>query len=126
MKLLSLWGIHSSDLKRIRETVKAGALREFVVRKSRKPMVSASEVERLEREKTRLEQAYQTSAKGRGQRKHVRDSSWRGWGGDLCPLTFNAAQRSPRTSQRLEAQMVFSDGLLETNIIRYKKNGVKT
>ena len=37
--------------------MKAGALREFVVRKSRKPMVSASEVERLEREKARLEQA---------------------------------------------------------------------
>ena len=46
-EVLRKWGIHSSDLKRIRETVKAGALREFVMRKSRKPMVSASEVGQL-------------------------------------------------------------------------------
>lgn len=56
-EVLRKWGIHSSDLKRIRQTVEAGALREFAARKSRKPMVHASEVERLEREKTRLEQA---------------------------------------------------------------------
>jgi len=49
-------GIHSSDLKRIRETVASGALKEFASRKSRKPLVSATEVERLEREKARLEQ----------------------------------------------------------------------
>ena len=55
-QVLRKWGIHSSDLKRIRETVKAGALGEFSARKSRKPMVSASEVDRLEREKARLEQ----------------------------------------------------------------------
>jgi transposase-like protein len=55
-QVLRKWGIHSSDLKRIRETVQAGALREFATRKSRKPMVSASEVDRLEREKARLEQ----------------------------------------------------------------------
>ena len=56
-EVLRKWGIHSSDLKRIRETVASGALREFASRKSRKPLVSASEVERLEREKVRLEQA---------------------------------------------------------------------
>ena len=56
-EVLRKWGIHSSDLKRIRETVKSGALREFMSRKSRKPLVSISEVERLEREKARLEKA---------------------------------------------------------------------
>lgn len=55
--VLRKWGIHSSDLKRIRETVKSGALKEFMSRKSRKPLVSISEVERLEREKARLEKA---------------------------------------------------------------------
>jgi len=55
-EVLRKWGIHSSDLKRIRETVESGALREFASRKSRKPLVSVSEVERLEREKVRLEQ----------------------------------------------------------------------
>lgn len=55
-EVLRKWGIHSSDLKRIRETVRAGAVKEFQGRRSRKPMVSASEVERLGREKVRLEQ----------------------------------------------------------------------
>jgi len=56
-EVLRKWGIHSSDLKRIRETVKSGALKEFMSRKSRKALVSVSEVERLEREKARLEKA---------------------------------------------------------------------
>ncbi|MCK5326987.1 MAG: transposase [Candidatus Latescibacteria bacterium] len=55
-EVLRKWGIHSSDLRRIRQTVETGALQEFAARKSRKPMVHASEVERLEREKARLEQ----------------------------------------------------------------------
>ena len=55
-EVLRKWGIHSSDLKRIRETVASGALKEFASRKSRKPLVSVAEVERLEREKARLEQ----------------------------------------------------------------------
>ncbi len=55
-EVLRKWGIHSSDLKRIRETVKAGALREFQGRRSRKPMVSAAQVDRLSKEKERLEQ----------------------------------------------------------------------
>jgi len=54
--VLRKWGIHSSDLKRIRETVKAGALSQFQARRSRKPMVSAQEVERLAKEKERLKQ----------------------------------------------------------------------
>jgi transposase len=55
-EVLRKWGIHSSDLKRIRETVKAGALKEFAGRKSRKPMVSEEEVARVRKEKVRLEQ----------------------------------------------------------------------
>ena len=39
-RVLRKWGIHSSDLKRIRESVKSGALKEFKGRRSRKPMVS--------------------------------------------------------------------------------------
>jgi transposase len=55
-QVLRKWGIHSSDLKRIRESVKSGALKEFKGRRSRKPMVSAEEVEQLRKERARLEQ----------------------------------------------------------------------
>ena len=55
-EVLRKWGIHSSDLKRIRETVKAGAVKEFQARRSRKPLVPAEEKERLEKEKARLEE----------------------------------------------------------------------
>jgi hypothetical protein len=43
-------------VKRIRETVRAGALKEFQSRKSRGSLVSAETVEQLRREQTRLEQ----------------------------------------------------------------------
>jgi transposase-like protein len=56
VEVLRKWGIHSSDVKRIRETVRAGALKEFQTRKSRVPLVSAETVEQLRQEKTRLEQ----------------------------------------------------------------------
>lgn len=55
-EVLRKWGIHSSDLKRIRESVRAGALKEFQTRKSRAPLVSAEVAEQLQQEKTRLEQ----------------------------------------------------------------------
>ena len=55
-EVLRKWDIHSSDLKRIRETVQSGALKEFQAHKSRKPMVSADEVDRLRKENTRLTQ----------------------------------------------------------------------
>jgi len=54
--VLRKWNLHSTDLQRIRETVRNGALREFQARRSRKPMVSAAEVEQLRAEKGRLEQ----------------------------------------------------------------------
>jgi len=55
-EVLRKWNLHSTDLQRIRETVRNGALREFQARRSRKPMVSAAEVEQLRAEKGRLEQ----------------------------------------------------------------------
>lgn len=36
-EVLRLWGIHSSDLTRIRRTVEEGAIVQFKVNKSRKP-----------------------------------------------------------------------------------------
>jgi len=55
-EVLRKWAIHSSDLQRIRETVRQGALKEFRSRKSRKPWVSTQEVALLRAEKSRLEQ----------------------------------------------------------------------
>ena len=54
-EVLRKWDIHSSDLKRIRETVQSGAIKEFQAHKSRKPMVNADEVDRLRKELLRLE-----------------------------------------------------------------------
>jgi len=53
--LLRKWGIHSSDLKRIVDTVEGGALQDFKERKSRRPRVSPAEVEELRADKARLE-----------------------------------------------------------------------
>lgn len=55
-EVLRKWEVHSSDLQRIRETVRQGALTAFRSRKSRKPLVSAAEVAQLRAEKGRLEQ----------------------------------------------------------------------
>mgnify|MGYP001334658239 CR=1 FL=1 len=55
-EVLRKWNLHSTDLQRIRETVRNGALKEFQGRRSRKPMVPASEVEQVRAEKTRLEE----------------------------------------------------------------------
>lgn len=54
-ELLRKWGIHSSELKRLTETVEGGALQEFKERKSRRPRVSAEEVEKLRADNARLE-----------------------------------------------------------------------
>jgi len=54
-ELLRKWNIHSTDLKRITDTVEGGALQEFKERKSRRPRVSPAEVEELRVEKARLE-----------------------------------------------------------------------
>ncbi len=55
-EVLRKWNLHSTDLQRIRETVRNGALKEFQGRRSRKPMVPAAEVEQLRSEKARLEE----------------------------------------------------------------------
>ena len=54
-EVLRKWHLHSTDLQRIRETVRNGALKEFQGRRSRQPMVPAAEVEQLRAEKARLE-----------------------------------------------------------------------
>jgi len=54
-ELMRRWNIHSTDLKRITDTVEGGALQEFKERKCRRPRVSPAEVEELRAEKTRLE-----------------------------------------------------------------------
>lgn len=54
--LMRTWNIHSTDLKRITETVEGSALQEFKERKCRQPRVSLEEVEALRAEKIRLEQ----------------------------------------------------------------------
>lgn len=54
-EVLRRWGIHSSDLTRIRAAIEQGALATFKARKSRKPKITPEEVEHLKREKKRLE-----------------------------------------------------------------------
>ncbi len=57
VEVLRKHGIHSSDLKRIRDTVRESALKEFVNRKSRKknPTVSKEAYLALKAEKDRLQ-----------------------------------------------------------------------
>jgi transposase-like protein len=57
VEVLRKHGIHSSDLKRIRDTVKEGALKEFANRKSRKKnfMVSKEVHQALKAESDRLQ-----------------------------------------------------------------------
>ncbi len=58
-EILRRHGIYSSDLQRIRETVRQGALKELRLRskRSREKTVSRDEHERLKMEKERLEKA---------------------------------------------------------------------
>ena len=54
-EVLRRWGIHSSDLNRIRQTVEQGAIGAFRARKSRKPTVDYTQFQELKSEKERLE-----------------------------------------------------------------------
>lgn len=54
-EVLRRWGIHSSDLTRIRAAVEEGALSVFKERKSRRPKVNLEQYEQLKAEKERLE-----------------------------------------------------------------------
>ncbi|MBW2010001.1 MAG: hypothetical protein JRJ16_18645 [Deltaproteobacteria bacterium] len=53
--VLRRWGIHSSDLARIRKGVEEGAIALFKEKKSRRPKVDYDEHERVLAEKRRLE-----------------------------------------------------------------------
>ncbi|MDZ7698929.1 MAG: IS3 family transposase [Deltaproteobacteria bacterium] len=54
-EVLRRWGIHSSDLTRIRASVEEGALGIFKERKSRRPKINLEQYEQLKAEKERLE-----------------------------------------------------------------------
>jgi len=54
-EVLRRWGIHSSDLVRIKRTVEQSSLEAFRERKSRKPKVEVEVHQALQREKERLE-----------------------------------------------------------------------
>ena len=49
------WGIHSSDLMRIRKTVEQGALGAFQDKRSRQPKVDSARYQELKTENERLE-----------------------------------------------------------------------
>ncbi|MBU0989860.1 MAG: hypothetical protein KJ823_06685 [Proteobacteria bacterium] len=54
-EVLRRWGIHSSDLTRIRAAVEEGAVTVFKERKSRRPKINLEQYEQLKTEKERLE-----------------------------------------------------------------------
>lgn len=54
-EVLRRWGIHSSDLTRIRAAVEQGAIDILKARKSRKPKITIEQHEKLKAEKERLE-----------------------------------------------------------------------
>jgi len=54
-EVLRRWGIHSSDLTRIRAAVEEGAVNVFKERKSRRPKLNIEQYEQLKAEKERLE-----------------------------------------------------------------------
>lgn len=54
-EVLRRWGIHSSDLTRIRKAVEESAINTFKARKSRKPKVDYERYQHLKTEKERLE-----------------------------------------------------------------------
>ena len=54
-EVLRRWGIHSSDLTRIRAAVEEGAVTVFKERKSRRPKINLEQYEQLKAEKERLE-----------------------------------------------------------------------
>jgi transposase-like protein len=54
-EVIRRWGIHASDLTRIRKAVEEGAISTLRARKSRKPKIDYTEHQRLKSEKERLE-----------------------------------------------------------------------
>ena len=54
-EVMRRWGIHSSDLTRIRAAVEEGAVTVFKERKSRRPKVNLEQYEQIKAEKERLE-----------------------------------------------------------------------
>ena len=54
-EVLRRWGIHSSDLTRIRAAVEEGAVTVFKDRKSRRPKINLEQYEQLKADKERLE-----------------------------------------------------------------------
>jgi len=54
-KVMRRWGIHSSDLTRIRKSVEEAAISNFKAKKSRKPKVDYEQYQQLKAEKERLE-----------------------------------------------------------------------
>lgn len=54
-EVLRRWGIHSSDLTRIRKSVEEAAISNFKAKKSRKPKVDYEHHQQLKAEKERLE-----------------------------------------------------------------------
>lgn len=54
-EVLRRWGIHASDLTRIRKSVEEGAISAFKARKSRKPKIDYDQYQQLKAEKERLE-----------------------------------------------------------------------
>jgi transposase-like protein len=54
-EVMRRWGIHASDLTRIRKAVEKGAISTFKAKKSRKPKVDYTQYQDLKAEKKRLE-----------------------------------------------------------------------
>jgi len=54
-EVLRRWGIHSSDLTRIRKAVEESAISNFKARKSRKPKIDYEQYQEIKAEKERLE-----------------------------------------------------------------------
>ena len=54
-EVIRRWGIHASDLSRIRKAVEEGAISTLRARKSRKPKIDYAEHQRLKADKDRLE-----------------------------------------------------------------------
>ena len=57
-EVLRRWGIHSSDLTRIRAAVEVGAVTVFKERKSRRPKVNLEQYEQLKTEKERHDRSH--------------------------------------------------------------------
>jgi len=54
-EVLRRWGLHSSDLTRIRKSVEEVAISNFKAKKSRKPKIDYGQYQQLKAEKERLE-----------------------------------------------------------------------